>query len=146
MGNVAHLIHDHPQYAHDTVDRSIREHPRFAHEAAVTLHTPGRAIGGHTHNVSRGGLCATVSEDVAVGAEIDVDLQLVLEHQHSEPLRVPARIVWCTAIDDYHQVGVQFRALDHDTSEYLTMFLRYLGGRPPPRPARAAASVDERFG
>jgi hypothetical protein len=128
------------------VNRPQREHPRYAHEAAITLMTPGQEISGYTRNVSRGGLCATLSEELAVGTEIQVAIQLVFEHGgQSEALRLPARIVWCTWIDDEYQVGVKFLGLDRAITEDLTMFLRYLHGENGDKPNQPAASLDERF-
>ena len=128
------------------MDRTQRLHPRYAHEAAITLLTPGQEISGRTRNVSRGGLCATLSEEIAIGTEIQIDMQLVFEDEHrSEALRLPARIAWCTPIDDGHQVGAQFLPLDAETTEYLTMFLRYLDDEDPSRSKQVAVSVDDRF-
>ena len=51
----------------DPVDRPDRQHLRYAHEAAVTLYLAGEQAGdvavlsGRTRNVSRGGLCATLT-------------------------------------------------------------------------------------
>lgn len=129
------------------MNRSEREYPRYAHEAAITLNTPGRAISGRTTNMSRGGLCATLSEQITVGTEIEVDIQLVFEDDlQSEPLRVPARIVWCTSVDDGHQVGVRFLPIDHERNGYLTMFLRYLDDDGDAAGDKLALSVDDRFG
>ena len=128
------------------MDRSQRQHPRYAHEAAITLVTPSQEISGRTRNVSRGGLCATLSEEIAIGTEIMVDMQLVFENEHrSEALRLPARITWCTSIDDRHQIGAQFLPLDAETTEYLTMFLRYLDDEDPAKAKHVAVSVDDRF-
>lgn len=130
-----------------------REHPRYAHEATITFHVMEREIAGRSRNVSRGGLCAEVDEEIAAGCSIELDLQLVFgDDRQSEPLRVPARIAWCTPIDDHYQVGVQFLPMHEETTADLTMFLRFLDGRGfterivsvarTPRPA----SIDERFG
>jgi hypothetical protein len=129
------------------VSRPEREHPRYAHEAAITLHTSGRSISARTCNVSCGGLCATLTEPIAIGSDIEIDLQLVFDDgRHSEPLRLPARIVWCTAIDDRHQLGVRFLRLAEAAAADLTIFLRYLDGRAGARPAAAPVPVDDRFG
>lgn len=129
------------------MSRPEREHPRYAHEAAVTLHAPGGSLAGRTCNVSRGGLCATLAESMAVGIDVDVDLQLVFDDERqSEPLRLAARVVWCTAIDDQHQIGVQFVRLGDGVAADLTMFLRYLDGRGAGPPAESAMAVDDRFG
>lgn len=126
--------------------RLEREDPRYAHEAAITLNTPGHAISGRTSNVSRGGLSATLSEAIAVGTAIEVDIQLVFEDDlQSEPLRIPARIVWCTSLDEGHQVGVRFLPLDSEQAEYLTMFLRYLDDDRSASAQKARTSVDDRF-
>lgn len=124
-----------------------REYPRYAHEAAITLNTPGRAISGRTSNMSRGGLCATLCEQIAVGTDIEVDIQLVFEDDlQSEPLRVPARIVWCTSVDDGHQVGIRFLPLDSERTEFLTMFLRFLHDDGGDAAGKPVVSVDDRFG
>jgi len=137
------------------VSRPEREHPRYAHEAAITFHALEREIAGRSRNVSRGGLCAELDEEIPAGTSIEIDLQLVFgDDRHSEPLRLPARIAWCTAIDEHYQVGVQFLAVHEETAADLMMFLRYLDGRgalqpvaPEASPGSAPpASIDERFG
>jgi len=134
------------------VTRPEREHPRYAHEASITFHTVDRAIAGRSRNVSRGGLCATLTDEIPAGASIEIDLQLVfVGEQQSEPLRLPARIAWCTPIDDHYQVGVQFLPLHHETAADLIMFLRFLDGRgstdpAPAVPAKRPATIDDRFG
>ena len=128
------------------MNRPQRQYPRYAHEAAITLLTPGQEISGRTCNVSRGGLCATLAEAIATGTEIQIDIQLIFEDEHrSEALRLPARIAWCTPIDDGHQIGAQFLPLSAETTEYLTMFLRYLDDEDPSRSKQVAASIDDRF-
>src|ERR1044071_6245867 len=112
------------------VSRPEREHPRYAHEAAITFYALDRSISGRSRNVSRGGLCAELAEELPVGASIELDLQLVFQdNRQSEPLRLPARIVWCTAIDDHFQVGIQFLALHDETAADLQMCLRFLDDR-----------------
>lgn len=126
--------------------REERQHRRYAHEAAITLIAPGASISGRTRDVSSGGLCATMTESLDVGTDIEVDIQLVFEDdRQSEALRLGARVVWCTSVDDGYQIGVRFLRITGETGAYLTMFLRYLAeevsGKLP-----AAVSVDERFG
>jgi PilZ domain len=113
----------------------------------ITLHMPGLEISGRTSNLSRGGLCATLIEPIAVGTVIDVDIQLVFSDEaQSEPLRIPGRIVWCTSMDEGHQVGAVFLPLDAERAEYLTMFLRYLHGDEEEDLPKARPSIDDRFG
>jgi Tfp pilus assembly protein PilZ len=125
-----------------------REHERYAHEAAITLHVRGKVIQGRTQNMSRGGLCADLADPVAVGTELEVDLQLVFENEeHSEPLRIPARVAWCTVVDEAHQVGLSFKPMNAELAKYLGMFLRFLDseGRVQ-NDKRRATTVDEKFG
>lgn len=127
-----------------TVDRA---HPRYAHEAAVTFLVGGQAYEGRTQNVSRGGLCADLAEGLAIGIDIEVDMRLVFaDDQQSEALRLPARVVWCTTVDDGNQVGISFKPMSSELAQYLTMFLRYLDdGSKAPRPKRES-NLDKKFG
>ena len=125
-----------------------RQHPRYAHEAAITLLVRGKAIQGRTQNVSRGGLCADLAEPIPIGTDLQVKLQLVFEDEsQSEPLQVPARVVWCTPLDDGHQVGLVFRPLNAELQKYLGMFLRFLDTEEQVKnDKRRDAPVDEKFG
>lgn len=125
-----------------------RQHPRYAHEAAVTFHIGGKAVEGRTQNVSRGGLCADLADPAPPGTELEVDLQLVFENgEHSEALRVPARVAWCTSVDEGHQVGLMFKPMSADLAKYLGMFLRFLDSEDRVKnDKRRDAPVDEKFG
>lgn len=103
----------------------------------------GQLIPARARNLSRGGLCLEIATPVAAGEDVDVRITLVFDvDRSSEPLRLPARIVWCTPIgDDVHQVGTQFRPLSSDQNTYLDMFLRYLE-----EPGRAAAQAGDAGG
>jgi hypothetical protein len=104
-----------------------RQHPRYATEAAVQLHGPDTVATGRTDNVSRGGLCAIVDRPMPAGCLVQVNLSLVFDEEtYSEPLSLPARVVWCTAMGDEHQLGTSFLGLNSVQQSYLEMFLRYL--------------------
>jgi hypothetical protein len=123
-----------------------REHPRYAHEAAVTIVAGNALVSGHTTNLSRGGLCASLAQPIATGTVIDVDVVLVFEGDvRSEPLRLPALVVWCTEVDDGHQVGISFRTLDTELAEYLGVFIKYLGEGAPTERTKRDLPVDDRF-
>ena len=122
-----------------------REHPRYAHEAAVTVRVGGKALEGRTRNVSRGGLCADVSDAVKVGADVLVDLVLVFDDDaQSEALTLPARVAWCTPVDDAFQLGLSFKPLDVQLTHYLTVFLRYLDDAQAEKRPREVP-LDDRF-
>ena len=124
---------------------SPRQHPRFAADVAIKLFVAKQATDGRTRNVSRGGLCADTRDAIAVGKDVDVDMTLVFEDKSvSEPLRLPARVVWCTPFDGGFQIGLSFRPLDKQRGEYLTLFLKYLGEEKAEK-APKAANIDDRF-
>jgi hypothetical protein len=124
-----------------------REHPRYAHEANVTFRVGAKLLDGRSQNVSRGGLCAQMPAAVAVGTALDVDLVLVFDDDAlSEPLRLPARCVWCTPVDEGHQVGLVFRSLQPDQVEYLALFLRYLDDGTQHQKTPRETEIDKRFG
>jgi PilZ domain-containing protein len=133
------------------VSQEHREHPRYAHETAVTLYAgDGSVHRGRSDNLSRGGLCAVIDAlpaPLATGADVEVDIQLVFdEATTSEPLRLPARIVWCTPVDDTHQIGLAFKPLDAHRTEYLTMFLRFLDDGTKTTRSKRESTLDKRFG
>lgn len=111
-----------------------RVFPRFACELAVELQSPaGRVHPGVTRNLSRGGICLETVDALAIGDEVVVRVTLVFDQDRtSEPLELPARVVWCTSFGDAHQVGTQFRPMTQDRATYLDMFLRYLAQQTPP--------------
>lgn len=118
----------------------------------MTLHVWDKTHHGRTQNVSRGGLCADLTEPIAVGTELEVEIQLVFDsggrEVHSESLRLAARVAWCTTVDEAHQVGLMFLPVDAELTKHLTTFLRHLddGTAEPLSPARGQASIDDRFG
>jgi PilZ domain len=127
------------------VDVPERAHPRYAHEATVTFFIGAEQQTGRTKNLSRGGLCADLPEPIAAGTDVDVAVALVFaDEAQSEALRLPARVAWCTPLDEGHQVGIAFRPLDAELAQYLGVFLRYLDDRKPEKSPRAA-NVDDRF-
>ncbi len=122
-----------------------RQYPRFAADVAIRVYVEAEVTEGRTRNVSRGGLCADLTRNLPTGRDVEVDITLVFDdNSQSEPLRLPARIVWCTPFEDAYQVGVSFRPLDKQRAEYLTLFLKYLGGDKPQR-SKMATNIDDRF-
>lgn len=111
----------------------------------MTLHVGKKAYDGHTRNVSRGGLCADLTDPIALGTDVMVDLSLVFdEDTQSEPVRLAARVVWCTTVNDGHQVGVSFKPLTAQQLEFLTLFLRYLDDSRTETAPREQ-TLDDRF-
>src|SRR5262245_10790781 len=101
-----------------------RRHARFSCHVDVKLQTQVGHIAGHTVDSSRGGVCLTVDVPLPVASVLDVMLTLVLEGGGvSEPLMLPARVVWCTTLRGAHQVGCAFFELAAQETQYLEMFL-----------------------
>lgn len=122
-----------------------RQHPRYAHEATVAFHLPTGISEGRTRNLSRGGLCANLADALPVGIDCEVSIALVFEDDvRSEALLVPARIVWCTEVDNAHQVGVAFRPLDAKQQDKLALYLGYLDDKRTEK-QRRGGPIDERF-
>jgi len=108
-----------------------REYPRYAHEAEVRARLGGRELVGRTSNLSRGGLCASLSGELPARATVEVEVALVFEAGGtSEALSLPARVVWCTHVDEGFQGGVAVLPLDAEQAQYLEMFLRMLDDEP----------------
>ncbi len=102
---------------------------------------------GRTRNVSRGGLCANVGDALLAGSDVMVEITLVFDDDmRSEALRVPARVAWCTTVDDAYQVGLSFNAMNAERAELLKLFLKYLGEERAPKAPRVEKSIDDQFG
>jgi hypothetical protein len=129
------------------VGKPEREHPRYAHEAAITVHAGATVLEGRTTNVSRGGLCADLAGTIAIGTEVEVDMQLVFEEdEKSDALRITSTVVWCTTVDEGYQVGLAFKPLNAEKTKLINLFLRYLddGGAPVKQP-KVERSIDDQF-
>ncbi len=125
--------------------RSERQHVRYAHEAALTFSIDGKPYMGRTRNVSRGGVCANLTASVPMSVEVSLELSLVFDRDvKSDALVLPARVVWCTQVDEAFQVGFSFKPLDGHRAEQLALFLRYLDDRKTERGSRSD-DVDEKF-
>jgi len=123
-----------------------RQFPRYAVEAQIAIRPHGGgARRGRTSNLSRGGLCAIVDAAVAPGRTVEVELALVFDGGNSsEPLSLPARVVWCTDLGGSHQIGISFLVLTPGQRDYLELFLRYLEDGRTRRPP--VAPTDDPFG
>lgn len=130
-----------------TVNEAERQHPRYAHEVAIRVTFGKQSTEGRTRNVSRGGLCANVNNSLPAGSDVMVDVTLVFDDDmQSEALRLPARVAWCTTVDDEFQVGLSFKAMNADRAQLLQLFLKYLGEERAPKAPRVEKSIDDQFG
>lgn len=103
-----------------------RQFPRYAVEAAVKLSGSLEST-GRTSNLSRGGLCAMMSDAFPRGELVEAELTLVFDNDsQSEPLTLNGRVVWCTPLEQRFQVGLSFVGLRSETLKYLDVFLKFL--------------------
>jgi hypothetical protein len=124
-----------------------RQHPRYAHDVAVRVRFGAKTTEGRTRNVSRGGICANVSNAIPAGTDVTVEINLVFDDgMQSESLSLRARIAWCTTVDDEYQIGVSFVGLTKEQVEFLNLFLKYLGEERAPKAKRVEKSIDDQFG
>jgi len=111
-----------------------RRHPRYAVDVDATLVFPdGRRLKVRTRDLSRNGVCLIAGESVKPGEMAAVDLVLSFgNNAFSEPLVLPARVVWCTRIGDAFQLGAMFDEVSEEQDGFLEMFLHFLDGTMTP--------------
>ena len=106
-----------------------RRHARFGCDLRAEIRIGPRVLAARAQDISRGGICLACDEALAVAQAVQVALTLVLaENTFSEPLKLPARVVWCTDLGEGFQLGCRFAELDAERARYLEMFLRFLRG------------------
>jgi hypothetical protein len=122
-----------------------RKHRRFAVDVEAVVHAPVGTFTARTRDLSRSGICLITSTALKGNEWVVIELVLAFgDNAFSEPLRLDARVVWCTAIGSSFQVGAMFNVLSGDSAEFLDMFLRYLDGSLGPRGEAAADEEEER--
>lgn len=119
-----------------------RQFPRYAIDAEITVRNRGGVIArGRTTNVSRGGLCADLDAAPTRGQSLEVSIALVFTNDSlSEPLPLPARMVWCTSLGETHHAGLSFLPLTREQTGFLDMFIRFLEDGPDEDEAEVARS------
>jgi PilZ domain-containing protein len=115
--------------------KETRRHRRFNVDVEAVVHAAsGDAFTARTRDLSHSGICLITSSALPGNSWVEIDLVLAFgDNAFSEPLRLDARVVWCTPIGDSFQVGAMFSELTQETAEFLDMFLRYLDGSLAPR-------------
>jgi hypothetical protein len=119
-----------------------RKHKRFAVDVEAVVHAVGNNFVARTRDLSKSGICLITSSALKGNEWVVIELVLAFgENAFSEPLRLDARVVWCTGIGGAFQVGAMFNTLSDENADFLDMFLRYLDGSLTPR--GQAAEEDE---
>ena len=115
--------------------KDTRRHRRFHVDVEAVVHaTEGDTFTARTRDLSHSGICLITSSALPGNTWVVIELVLAFsDNAFSEPLRLDARVVWCTPIGDSFQVGAMFSELTQENTEFLDMFLRYLDGSMAPR-------------
>jgi hypothetical protein len=123
---------------------NLRRYPRFNVDVQANVRTvDGRKLIARTRDLSRSGICLVTTENLGSGANLSIELVLILgPSSASEPLLLRARVVWCTAIASAYQIGAMFDGLSAKESSFLDMFLRYLDGSILPAGAEMESMED----
>jgi len=123
---------------------NLRRYPRFHVDVQANVRTvDGRKLIARTRDLSRSGICLVTTEDLGSGANLGIELVLLLgPTSSSEPLPLRARVVWCTPIGGAYQIGAMFDGISAKEAAFLDMFLRYLDGTILPAGAEMEAVED----
>jgi hypothetical protein len=104
-----------------------RQYPRFSIELDVEVRRDGRVVRGRSANLSQSGIALAVPEAVPVATPVGLTIALVRDGRpFSEPLALPATIVWCTRMGDRYQLGAKFEELTPVLASFLALFTQYL--------------------
>jgi Tfp pilus assembly protein PilZ len=104
-----------------------RKHPRFSVQIEAKVALGDKTHSATTKDMSHGGICLLLQQNIASGTKIQLSLSLVLgTNAFSESLELPGRVIWCTPMGSTYQLGVVFIEMTPEKSGYLDMFLRFL--------------------
>src|SRR5262249_4992217 len=114
----------------DPIDQ--RQSPRYAIALACEILVgEGPRIQAQSKDLSRGGISLTAPSPLDVSQEVELSIALVFgDNTFSEPLRVPAVVVWSTKLESAYQIGAKFLRPTPETRNFLDLFLRFLEGDP----------------
>lgn len=113
------------------VARDARQFPRYPVDLKVTVSAKDRQLAARTRDISRSGLCLVAPHPIPLKARIEIRMVLTFAAGgHSEPLLLPGRVVWCTALFGSYQVGVMFSDLDRERARQLQILVAILEGAP----------------
>ncbi|RMH42786.1 MAG: PilZ domain-containing protein [Deltaproteobacteria bacterium] len=108
-----------------------RVHPRFAIRLSAEVACGDRTFTGTTRNVSVGGCCLESAFPLAEGAEVRLDLFVVvdgIEDERMPPLTTRATVQWAAEQDDgAFAAGLRFTGLTAAQQRWLDQFLARTG-------------------
>ena len=106
-----------------------REFPRFAMALECRVLLGGIVVPGRSKDISRSGISCVLEQPLELSALVDLEMSLAFgDNAYSEPLKLPAMVVWCTTVADGHQVGAKFVDMTPELKRLLEVFIEYLEG------------------
>lgn len=113
------------------VARDARQFPRYPVDLKVTVSSKERQLAARTRDISRSGVCLVAPQPIPLQTRIEIRMVLTFAAGgHSEPLVLPGRVVWCTALFGSYQIGVMFSDLDRERARQLQILVAILEGAP----------------
>lgn len=113
------------------VAREARQFPRYPVDLKVTVSSKERQLAARTRDISRSGVCLVAPHPIPLQTRIEIRMVLTFAAGgHSEPLVLPGRVVWCTALFGSYQIGVMFSDLDRERARQLQILVAILEGAP----------------
>jgi c-di-GMP-binding flagellar brake protein YcgR len=113
------------------VARDARQFPRYPVDLKVAVSLKERQLAARTRDISRSGLCLVAPQPIPLQTRIEIRMVLTFAAGgHSEPLLLPGRVVWCTALFGSYQIGVMFSNLDRERARQLQILVAILEGAP----------------
>jgi hypothetical protein len=106
-----------------------RHHPRYAVQLDCEIRMGHEVVRGRSKNISQSGIACIVPNRIPVSEAVTMSIALVFgENAFSEPLVLPATIVWCTPVSDSYQIGAKFADVSPQLRSFVDLFAQYLAG------------------
>lgn len=108
--------------------RDKRQHPRFPFKQAVKFQIGEYNCldGSLSKDLSRGGVCLTVSQFVPVNGSVILYLQ---RNNQSKMTIIKGKVAWVKMLPDseQYQIGVEFQGLDESVQKEVNSIIVALG-------------------
>jgi hypothetical protein len=89
----------------------------------------GTEYEGQAVDISFSGICVNADRTIEPRSTVDFQVWAVLPDRETNPITMPARIVWCTPVEGRMQIGAAFdRNMDNRAWTRLDVLLQLLAG------------------
>ena len=108
-----------------------RRFPRYALDVECELHAGDLTLRSRTRNLSLSGIAIMMAEPLPLGCEVTLQLALGFpDNERSEPIDLPATVMWCTPLAGAFQLGARFHELSPHLSHLVRVFIQFLQAGP----------------